>query len=126
MSLKNRTGIFSRYSDKPILISSIFLIVFSSFMIMSAAMPSATGQTSVIVSTGIRQAIYAAVSIFVFYFVSSINVQQIRREVYWLGYGFILFLLLLARRRNLPRSSSSLSARNYWEPIREKPAIWRI
>ncbi len=97
MSLKGRTGIFSRYSDKPILISSIFLIVFGSFMIMSAAMPSATGQTSVIVSTGIRQAIYAAVSIFVFFFVSSINVLQVRREVYWLGYGFILFLLLLAR-----------------------------
>ena len=95
--MKERQGLFSRYSDKPIIFAALFLVIYGSFMIMSASMPYATGSTSIIISTLISQSVFAVIALIAFAFLARFPLLPIRRELYWMAYYVLLFLLLFCR-----------------------------
>ncbi len=77
--------------------SAIFLVIFGTFMIMSASMPYATGSTTIIVSTAISQAVYAAVALAAFFFLSNFPLLFLKKKLYWYAYYGLLALLLACR-----------------------------
>ncbi len=64
---------------------------------MSAVMPYATGETDIIVSTAISQAVYVAAALFAFVVFAYLDLMPVRRRLFWLAYGGLLVLLLATR-----------------------------
>ena len=90
-------ALFPAYIDKPIVISTLLLVIYGSVMIMSAEMGVAVGDTRNITNTVIKQSIFVIFSLICMVFFSRFRLLNLRLKVIWFGYYVILGLLLSTR-----------------------------
>lgn len=96
MSVKKRSFLNS-YSYKPLIFATIFLLIFGSLMIVSASMPYNTGETDILISTGIRQILYVVVALIPFIFFMKVDIFRINIFFFYVAYYIVLALLLVTR-----------------------------
>ena len=97
MSSKKRRFLINSNAYIPMIISLIFLLVFGSLMIVSASMPYATGETDILISTGIRQLLYSVAALIAFFFLMNFDVLRLNIFFYYCFYVFLLGCLLITR-----------------------------
>ena len=83
--------------DRLVTFSALALVVFGSLMIASAEMGNSAGDTSYLTSVIIRQLLYVAIGIIVYFFLVNFRVIRLHKYLYYMAYGFILLLLLSTR-----------------------------
>lgn len=85
------------HSDRLINIAVVILSVFGTLMIASATMGNSAGDSNVIVSTMIRQAVYLVLGFMVLTFFSRFSLFRFNKRIYFISYGILIALLILPR-----------------------------
>ena len=83
--------------DRLVTFSALALVAFGSLMIASAEMGNSAGDTSYLTSIIIRQLLYVAIGIIVYFFLVNFRVIRLHKYLYYVAYGFILLMLLSTR-----------------------------
>lgn len=95
---RKRFSLFPAFCDKGLIICTFILIIYSSFMIASAAQGEAAGETSVITNTFIRQLLFFVLGIVAMIFLTRSRAFDIfTKHEYDLIYWLVLLLLLSTR-----------------------------
>lgn len=95
---RKRLSLFPAFCDKGLIIVTFLLIVFSSFMIASAAQGESAGDTSVIFSTLTRQVIFFGVGLVAMIFLTRARAfDMFTKTQYDYLYWGVLFLLLITK-----------------------------
>ena len=97
MKKNRRFSFFPSLSDKLLILVTLGMVVFGSFMVMSAEMGVAAGETSVITKTAIRQIAFFIAGLIAMGFLSKVRVLDFNINLYWIGYFVILCALLSTR-----------------------------
>ncbi len=91
---RRRFALFPAYCDKLLILVAIALIIYSSFMIASAAMGEGAGDQSVITRAISRQIIFFGIGIVCMIGVSRFNLLEVPLKYYDYGYVAVLAVLL--------------------------------
>lgn len=98
MNKKIRFHIFPKYIDKLLIIVSFILLLFSSFMIVSAEMGLAVGETDYVTSVILKQGVIVGASIIAFIFCTHLKFYREKGiGFYKFGYVCVLISLLICR-----------------------------
>ena len=97
MSVKRKGILINSKAYLPMIFAVLFLLFFGSIMIISASMPYATGETDILISTGIRQLLYCIVALIPFFFLMNFDILRLNIFFYYVAYFIILALLLITR-----------------------------
>ncbi len=89
--------LFPAFCDRWLIIITIILIIFSSFMIASAAMGEGAGDQSVIMRAISRQLMFFGIGIVCMVFVIRFNLQEVPLKYYDIGYVAVAVVLLSTR-----------------------------
>ncbi len=96
--LKKIPSLFPAFCDRWLIIITIGLIIFSSFMIASAAMGEGAGDQSVITRAISRQLLFFAIGIFLMVIFTRVNLLDIIPLNFY-DYGYIAVLIILLSTR---------------------------
>lgn len=94
---RKRFALFPAFCDKLLILITIALIIFSSFMIASAAMGEGAGDQSVIMRAITRQVVFFVIGIVFMIAVSRHNLLEIPLKYFDIGYVIVLAVLLSTR-----------------------------
>lgn len=95
---KTTFHIFPAYCDKLLIIVSVILLIFSSFMIVSAEMGLAVGQTDYVTLVIIKQTIISLLSLIAFALCTKVSFfMKIRINIYKIVFGIVVFSLLITK-----------------------------
>lgn len=95
---KKRFSLFPAFCDKLLIITTFLLIIFSSFMIASAAQGESAGDTSVITNTFIRQILFFILGLFAMIVLTRSRAFDLfSRHDYDMLYWIVLIILLITR-----------------------------
>ena len=83
--------------DKRVAISALILVIFGSLMIASAEMGVSAGDASYLTSVIIKQFVFAIVGLIAYFILLKMRVYRLRPFLFYMGYGIILFTLILCR-----------------------------
>ncbi|MBR0461557.1 MAG: FtsW/RodA/SpoVE family cell cycle protein [Erysipelotrichaceae bacterium] len=98
MQKKKRFSLFPAYCDRLLILATLGLVIFGSFMVVSAEMGSAAGDASVIITSAGRQGAYFLLGLIGMIFFTRLGaIERIRLELYWIGYFVLLGSLLICR-----------------------------
>ena len=97
MSKPKKFSLFPAYCDKAIIISTLCLVIFGSFMIMSAEMGELAGETSVIARSAFRQIVFFLIGLIAMIICSRIRLINLKMSAIWTGYYVLIGLLLSTR-----------------------------
>ena len=88
---------FFHYIDYRVLVATFFLMIFGTFMIISAEMGELNSDINGIMSSAMKQCIFALLSSISFFILASLPFAKMRKEVFYVLYVVILLLLLACR-----------------------------
>lgn len=98
LNRKKRFSLFPAFCDKMLIIVSFILIIFSSFMIASAAQGEAAGETNVITNTLVRQLIFFILGLIGMIFFARFRAfEMLSKTEYDYMYIGVLLLLLVTK-----------------------------
>ena len=83
--------------NKSITFASLILVIFGSLMIASAEMGNSVGDTTYLTKTIVKQAIFAVISIALYFIIMNLKLYKLRITFYYIAYVFILLSLLACR-----------------------------
>ena len=97
MQKRKNFSLFPAYCDKLIIFMTIGLVIFGSFMVISAEMGHAAGDTSIITSTALKQGLYSLIGMAGMFVLMRFRLVNLRLHFMWVLYYGVLVLLLATR-----------------------------